>query len=95
MEEGLEEQEEDISIKNLLVALHPLSNIEITKCFNYEPRFYGVFSKNNLPRIKDGAYVINLDDKKSKETHQVSLLIDKNTALYSWIVLELNIFLKN
>ena len=33
------------------------------------PRFYGVFSKENLPRIIDGAYVINLDDKQSKETH--------------------------
>ena len=32
--------------------------------------------------MKDGAYVMNLDDKKSKGTHWVSLFIDKNTALY-------------
>ena len=40
------------------------------------------FSRNNLPKIKDGFYVINLDDKKSKETHWVSLFINKNTAVY-------------
>ena len=39
-------------------------------------------SRNNLLRIKDGADVINLDDKNSKETHWVSLLINKNTAIY-------------
>ena len=62
--------------KNILVPLHPLKNIEITNCFNYEPRFNGVFSRNNLPAIKDGVYVINLDDKNSKGTHSVSLFID-------------------
>ena len=65
-----------------LVLLHPLNNIEITNYFNYNPRFNGVFSRNNLPRIKDGAYVINLDYKKSKETHWISLVIDRNIALY-------------
>ena len=40
------------------------------------------FSKNNLARIKDGGYVINLDNEKSKGTHWVSLYIDRNTAAY-------------
>ena len=40
------------------------------------------FSRNSLPRIKDGAYVINLNDKKSKGAHWISLLIDKDTAAY-------------
>ena len=34
------------------------------------------FSRNNLPTIKDGAYMRNLDHKKSKGTHWVSLFID-------------------
>ena len=42
----------------------------------------GAFSRNNLPRIKDGTYVINLDDKNSKRTNWVSLLIEQNAALY-------------
>ena len=46
--------------------------------------------KKTLPRIKDGAYFINLDYKNSKETHWVSLFIDKNVAIlwFFW-----NIFL--
>ena len=39
-------------------------------------------SRNNLPRMKNGAYVINLNDKKSKGTDWVSLFIDKYTAIY-------------
>ena len=50
--------------KIFLVLLHPLSNIKITKYFNYEPRFNGIFSRNALPRIKDGEYDINLNNKK-------------------------------
>ena len=40
------------------------------------------FSRNNLPTIKDGAYMRNLGDKKSKGTHWISLFIDWNTAVY-------------
>ena len=50
-------------------SLCPLSNIEMTKYFNYEPRFNDVFSRNNLSRIRDEAYVTNLDNKKSKGIH--------------------------
>ena len=46
------------------------------------PRFNGVFSRNSLPRIQDGAYVINLDDKSNKGTHWVSSFIDKDLAVY-------------
>ena len=65
MKEKLGEQEDDMWIK-ILVLFHPLNNIKITNYFNYEPRFNGVFSGNKLTRIKDGAYVINLNDKNSK-----------------------------
>ena len=34
---------------------HPLTNFEIQKYYENEPRFNGVFSTNNLPeKIKDG-----------------------------------------
>ena len=59
-----------------------MNNVEITNYFKYEVRINGVFSRNNLPRIKDWAYVINLDDRNSKGTHWVSLFIDKNIAIY-------------
>ena len=82
MEEELEEQEEEICGLIFLVPFHPLNNTEITSLFNYKPRFNDVFSRNNLPRIKDGAYIINLNNKKSERTHWVSLFIDRYTAVY-------------
>ena len=66
--------------KKNLVLLHFLKDIASTNCFNWEHRFNGVFSRNSLPRIKTGAKVINLDDKKSKKAHCVSLFIGKKTA---------------
>ena len=56
--------------------------MKIANYFKYEPRFNGVSSRNNLPRIKDGAYVINLDDKNSKGAQWVSFYWQKNTAVY-------------
>ena len=38
---------------------HPLTNFEIQKYYQNEPRFNDVSSIDNLPKIKDGAYVIN------------------------------------
>ena len=54
----------------------------MTKYFNYELRFNGVCPRKHLPRIKDGAYFININDKNSKGTNWFSLLIDRNTAVY-------------
>ena len=68
--------------KKFLDSLHPLNNIEITIYFNYEPRCNGFYLRNNLPRIKDGAYVINLDHENIKGTQWVSLFIDKKLAIH-------------
>ena len=75
-----------------LIPPHPLTNFEIQKYKN-EPRFNGVFSRNNLPKkIKDGAYVINLDEYANVGTHWITLLCKKKELFIS-IVLVLNIFL--
>ena len=39
-----------------------LKNFEIQKSYQNEPKFNRVYSRNILPKIKDGAYVINLDE---------------------------------
>ena len=67
--------------EKFLVLLHLLRKIEITKYFNYKSRFNGVYSKDKLPRTKNGVYLINLSYKKSKVTHWLSLFIEINTAV--------------
>ena len=46
---------------------HSLTNFEIQKYYQYEPKFNSVCSRNNLPKIKDGAYIINLESINQKE----------------------------
>ena len=48
-----------------------------------EPRFNGVYSKNNLPKkIKKGAYVINLHEYENTGTHWIALFVKTNEAIY-------------
>ena len=51
------------------MPLHPLTNFEIQKYYQNKTKFNGVFSRNNLTKMNDGAYVINVDEFKSIETH--------------------------
>ena len=51
----------------------PLTNFEIQKYHQNEPRFNGVYSRDNLPKIKDGAYVINFDECSNIGTHWLDL----------------------
>ena len=61
---------------------HPLTNFEIQKYYQNEPRFNGVYSRDNLPKIKDGAYVINLDEYSDIGTHWVALYVQNNNVTY-------------
>ena len=66
-----------------LMPPHPLTNFEIQKYYKNEPRFNGVFSRNNLPKkIKDGTYVINLDEYADVGTHWIALFCNKNEIVY-------------
>ena len=71
----------------------PLTNFEKQKYFQKEPKFNGVYSTNNLPRIKDGAYIINLDEYESIGTHWIALFVNDNNVTY-FDNFELNIFQK-
>ena len=62
---------------------HPLTNFERMDFYKNEPRFNGVYSRNNLPKtIKKGAYVINLDEYKDTGTHWVALFMKDNKVTY-------------
>ena len=68
---------------NSLLPFHPLTNTEISEYYANEPRFNGVYSRNNLPNkirskelgsaVKKGAHVINLDKYENTGTHWIAL----------------------
>ena len=66
-----------------LVPPYPLTNFEIQKYYQNEPRFNGVFSRDNLPKkIKDEAYVINLDEYADVGTHWIALFCKRSEIVY-------------
>ena len=66
-----------------LMPPHPFKNFEIQRYYQNEPIFNGVFSRNNLPKkIKDGAYVTNLDEYADVGTHWIALFCNRNEIVY-------------
>ena len=63
---------------------HPLTNFEIQEYYQNEPRFNGVFSRDNLPNntIKNGAYVINFDECHDIGAHWVALYVNNKIVTY-------------
>ena len=62
---------------------HPLTNLEIQKYYQNESRFNGLYSRDNLSaKIKDGAYVITLDEYSDIRTHWVALYVSNNDVIY-------------
>ena len=64
-----------------LMPLRPLTNFEIQRYYENEPRFNAVYFRNNLLK-KDGAYVINLDEYADVGTHWIALFCNKNEIVY-------------
>ena len=61
---------------------HPLTNFEIRKYYKNKPTFKGVFSRNNLSKIKDGAYIRNLDEYASIGTNWTALFANAKNVTY-------------
>ena len=57
---------------------HLSTNFEIQKYYQNESKFNGVYSKNNLSKIKDGTYIINFDGLQLIRTSKVLYLNAKN-----------------
>ena len=76
----------------MTLPAHPLTNFEIQEYYQNEPRFNGVFSRDNLPNnispkglgsaVKNGAYVINLDEYYDIGTHWVALYVNNKIVAY-------------
>ena len=66
-----------------MIPPHPSSNFEIQAYYQNEPRFNGVYSRDNLPnKMKNGAYVINLDEYHDIGTHWVARYGNNKTVTY-------------
>ena len=61
---------------------HPVINFEIQKVYQIEPKFDSVYSRNNLPNIKDETYVINLNEFKSIGTHWIVLYVNGKNVIH-------------
>ena len=71
-----------------MIPPHVLTNFEIEACYQSEPRFNDVYSRDNFPeysftkKIKKGVYVINLDEYSNIGTHWIALYVNIKAATY-------------
>ena len=84
------------------MSAHPLTNFEIIKYYENESILNGVYSRDNLPnKIKDGAYVTNLDGYSDIGTHWIALYVKNKDITYfdsfggEHIPKEIKAFIKN
>ena len=61
---------------------HPLTYFEIQKYYQNKPRFNGVYSRDHLQKIKDGKYIINLDEYSDIGTHWIDLYVLNTNVTY-------------
>ena len=64
------------------MTLHILTNFEIQKYYQNEAKFNGVYSRNNLCKIKDGAFIINPEENESVGTHWIALYVNNSNVTY-------------
>ena len=86
----------------LTITFSSINKYRNNQYYKNEPRFNGVYSRNNLPnKIKKGAYVINLDEYENTGTHWVSLFVKPKYTVYfvsfdvEHIPKEINQFINN
>ena len=65
-----------------MITPHPLTNFEIQKYYEDEPKINGGFSVDNLQKTKDGAYIINPHEYSDIGTHWVDLHVNNNYVTY-------------
>ena len=67
-----------------MTPIRSLTNFEIQKYYQNEPRFNGVYSTDNFPKkVKDEAYIIiNLDECANVVTNCIALYLLKIEIIY-------------
>ena len=58
------------------------TNFKIQKYYQKERKLNAIYSRHNLPKIKDEAYIVNLDELESSGTHWIALYVNKGNVTY-------------
>ena len=64
------------------MLLHRLTNSEIQNNYQNESKFNGLYSRKTSSQIKEGPYIINLDEYESIGTHWIALYINAKNVTY-------------
>ena len=64
----------------ILIPPHSLINFERQKHYQNEPKFNGIYSRNNLSKTKDGTHIINLNEYESIGTRWIALYVNDNNV---------------
>ena len=78
------QQQKVIKTKRIvnITSFFNLTNFKIQRYYQNEPKFNGVYSRDNLLKIKDEVYVINFDKYSDIETHWIALYVLNNDVTY-------------
>ena len=74
-----------VPLKWIFISLNPLTQFETRKYYQNELRFNGVYSRDDLTKIKDEAYIINLDAYSDTGTHWVTLCVHNCDITYLFL----------
>ena len=78
-----EQLKEQLEQAMILMPHHLLTNFETQKYYQNEPKFNGVYSRDKLPKIYDGAYAANFDEYELLETHWKTVYVNVANVTHS------------
>ena len=61
---------------------HRLTNFDIQKYYQNETKFKGFYSRNNIPKIKDGTYIRNIYEQKSIGAYSIAFYVNCHNVTY-------------
>ena len=61
---------------------HLLTKFKIQKYYQNKPKLNGIYSRNNLYKIMDRVFLINLDEYESIGTHWIPFYVNDNSVIY-------------
>ena len=78
----MEIKDKIIKTKWIFNTVSSFKNFKIQKYYQNEHGFNGVYYRDNLPKIKDGAYVVKLDEYSDIGTHWIALYTQNNVTYF-------------